>query len=289
MSRVADALRRRGGTAPPDAAGDDSHPWVFPVEGVSRPQPTGQGIVLPRQGGVAGADSRFGLSARTWARETTPERYPHGEAVPADEGDEQMRRRLSALVQQIFLRPDPPACTGFMPIGLCTAAAALTATAARMVAEQGDSTVCAIDLDPTTPRLHQTFDIPSTPGVADRQLTGASLIKSAREVQSQLWVVPAGQAPNGLAGPARVTASDLESLRAAFDILVMTLEPHSGAEAVPLVGAVDAVILVIDADSTRRDTARRVTDMLHRSGTHVVGAVLVNRRYPIPDAVYRRL
>jgi MinD-like ATPase involved in chromosome partitioning or flagellar assembly len=207
--------------------------------------------------------------------------------MPVDGAEEEMRVRLALLVQQVFLGPKPPACTGFLPVGTCSAAA-LTATVGRLIAEQSDRTVCAIDLDPTAPRLHRSFDMPCSPGVLDRHVVGGSLLKAAREVQPQLWVIPGGRVTPGQATVPRVSASELDALRDAFDILVMTLEPHTGATA-PSLGTANAVILVLDADTTRRDTARSVTDMLRRSGTSVLGAVLVNRRYPIPDAVYGRL
>jgi len=52
---------------------------------------------------------------------------------------------------------------------------------------------------------------------------------------------------------------------------------------------VDGVVLVLEANSTRREVALRVTESLKAMNIPVLGAVLNNRTFPIPAAVYKRL
>jgi Mrp family chromosome partitioning ATPase len=51
----------------------------------------------------------------------------------------------------------------------------------------------------------------------------------------------------------------------------------------------DGVVLVLEANATRRDAARRVKEILDAANVSVLGVVLNNRTFPIPDVLYRRL
>jgi polysaccharide biosynthesis transport protein len=72
--------------------------------------------------------------------------------------------------------------------------------------------------------------------------------------------------------------------------VLVNVEPLApGNSAAGLLRLVGGVIVVVAADATRREAARRAIDSLTESGVTVIGAVLTNRRYPIPDALYRLL
>jgi Mrp family chromosome partitioning ATPase len=51
----------------------------------------------------------------------------------------------------------------------------------------------------------------------------------------------------------------------------------------------DAAILVIEANSTRRLTARKAKESLDAAGVRLLGTVLNNRSFPIPEKLYRKL
>jgi len=61
------------------------------------------------------------------------------------------------------------------------------------------------------------------------------------------------------------------------------------AESIRLGQLTDGVVLVVEAHMTRRERARSVKDSLDRARVPLLGIVLNNRRFPIPDALYRRL
>jgi hypothetical protein len=52
---------------------------------------------------------------------------------------------------------------------------------------------------------------------------------------------------------------------------------------------VDGVVMVVSANATRREVARRTVANLQNAGARVLGAVLTGRTYPIPGAIYRNL
>jgi len=42
-------------------------------------------------------------------------------------------------------------------------------------------------------------------------------------------------------------------------------------------------------EATRREAARRAAQIVRDAGASVLGAVLTDRRFPIPERIYRRL
>jgi len=53
--------------------------------------------------------------------------------------------------------------------------------------------------------------------------------------------------------------------------------------------AAEGVILVLKANSSRRDVARKAVQDLKNAGVRILGAVLNQRTFPIPQALYDKL
>jgi hypothetical protein len=51
----------------------------------------------------------------------------------------------------------------------------------------------------------------------------------------------------------------------------------------------DGMILVLTAHGTRRATVQRIQETLKSTQTHLLGTILAERRFPIPQGIYRRL
>jgi Mrp family chromosome partitioning ATPase len=51
----------------------------------------------------------------------------------------------------------------------------------------------------------------------------------------------------------------------------------------------DGVVLVLEANSTRREAAAKVTENLRAAQIKILGAVLNKRTFPIPGFLYHRL
>jgi hypothetical protein len=51
----------------------------------------------------------------------------------------------------------------------------------------------------------------------------------------------------------------------------------------------DGIILVLEAHNTRRATARKIKETLEGAQARILGTVLSERRFPVPDLIYRRL
>jgi Mrp family chromosome partitioning ATPase len=51
----------------------------------------------------------------------------------------------------------------------------------------------------------------------------------------------------------------------------------------------DGMILVLSAQKTRRIAARKIKDVLDAAHVRVLGTVLCDREFPIPERIYRQL
>jgi len=82
----------------------------------------------------------------------------------------------------------------------------------------------------------------------------------------------------------------LNEIRKEFDYVVMNAPPLTAfADGMVLGRLVDGVVLVLEANTTRREAAVRVTESLRTTNIPILGAVLNNRTFHIPAAVYKRL
>jgi Mrp family chromosome partitioning ATPase len=85
-------------------------------------------------------------------------------------------------------------------------------------------------------------------------------------------------------------AARIGELRKEFSYVLMDSPPiNIYSDALALGQSADGVILIVSANSTRREAARKAKECLQNAGAQLLGAVLNNRTYPIPQAVYDRL
>ena len=109
---------------------------------------------------------------------------------------------------------------------------------------------------------------------------------------SNLWVVTYRPAQTDCP---RLTSLDrfqtlIEDLRRDFTYIVIDSPPLGEYPDAALFARMsDGLVMVVEANDTRRDTARKAKEMLEAGGVSVLGAVLNKRTFPIPEAVYRRL
>jgi Mrp family chromosome partitioning ATPase len=82
----------------------------------------------------------------------------------------------------------------------------------------------------------------------------------------------------------------LTDLRREFDYVLIGAPPvNLFAETLVLGQIADGLVLVVQANATRRDAARKAKESLQDANVRVLGAVLDNRTFPIPDAIYTRI
>lgn len=114
----------------------------------------------------------------------------------------------------------------------------------------------------------------------------------AVQVTRNLWHVsetgPCGAAEN--LGIAQYWVSRLAGLRSEFDFVVLE-GPAAGSssEAALLAELADGIVLVLEAGSTRKASARKVKECLQVGSSRILGTVLSERRFPIPERIYQHL
>ena len=82
----------------------------------------------------------------------------------------------------------------------------------------------------------------------------------------------------------------LTELRAEFDFVLIDASAMSVANDVIALGSMsDGVVLVLKANASRRQVARQAIEDLQGGKAKVLGAVLNQRTFPIPDALYNKL
>jgi hypothetical protein len=121
---------------------------------------------------------------------------------------------------------------------------------------------------------------------------GSAAIKSwAAQTAVNLWRVPECRLRDGEeSGTGRYWLSCLADLRNEFEYAVIH-GPAAGisSEAALLGQLADGIILVLGAHRTRRATARKIKEALEEAQSRILGTVLSERRFPVPERIYRRL
>jgi protein-tyrosine kinase len=160
----------------------------------------------------------------------------------------------------------------------------ICAHSAKMLAAKTTALVCVVDADP---RRHSQF------GYFGVQTSAANNGNGAHEQSywyENLCLFATGTRDGASPLHAEEVVTSVAQLRSKFDyILVDAPVANASNDALSLGKIADGVVLVIGANKTRRELALRVKQEFEAAGVQVVGAVLNNRTFPVPDFIYRRL
>jgi receptor protein-tyrosine kinase len=116
-----------------------------------------------------------------------------------------------------------------------------------------------------------------------------SLRQNATRVGENLWLV-ADEQSHGEHRTAVSVHTYLGAVRRQFEYSIVEAPPAGeSSEATALAQFADGMILVLSAERTRRAAARGVCHALEAAHVRLLGAVLGDRDFPIPEGIYRRL
>jgi polysaccharide biosynthesis transport protein len=170
--------------------------------------------------------------------------------------------------------------------------AEVCAAAADALVDHMAGSICLVDANLRSPSLHTAFGVEQGEGFSDLLHEPGDVRACVRQLRSNLWLLSAGSSCAEDAGllageQARICLTDI---RAIFDLVLVDTSPIGTCNtAIPLASAVEAAVLVVEANATRREVANKVVVHLTDEKVHILGAVLTNRTFPIPNAIYRRL
>jgi Mrp family chromosome partitioning ATPase len=84
--------------------------------------------------------------------------------------------------------------------------------------------------------------------------------------------------------------NSVDALRVSFDnILIDCHSVNDSTDAAMLASSVDGVVVVVDAGQSRREEILNAQRTVETAGGNFLGFVLNQRRYPVPDWLYKRL
>ena len=205
------------------------------------------------------------------------------------------REELTKLAQRIFLQPgvDAPRVVVFTASESGNGCSSICACAAELLAAQVTGSVCLVDANLRHPGLHEQFAVENHFGLADALQGTEPLLNYARSMsRTNLWLVSCGSSPEA-ALP--LLSSDrmrqrITELRSGVDyVLIDASAMNVSNDATVLAAAADGVVMVLKANSSRRETVRKAVQDMQAAHVRVLGAVLNQRTFPIPDAIYNRL
>lgn len=210
--------------------------------------------------------------------------------VLLSERGDQYDEEISRFVQTVFMSGSPrtPRRLVFCGVDDAQGSAQVCASAGRLLAARNES-VCMLDAHVRGARLSKLLGVDN-----DELLLRASLPSQDRciRVANHLWMAGPNMVrdESGSLIPVAELKVLLSRLQGLYGAVLIDAPGTSLSRDAALLGQLaDAAVLVVEANSTRRIAARKAKEFLERAGVQLIGTILNNRTFPIPEAVYRIL
>lgn len=199
------------------------------------------------------------------------------------------------IVQQIFQPQtlEPPRVVVFAGVDHGNGCSQICASVAESLAKHDSSRVCLVEANFRSPTLPAMFGTTNHHGLTNSLLEQGPINSFAKPIADHnLWLLSSGSLATD--SPNLLTSEHLRSrmkeLRDAFDFVIVDAPPLAPySDAVVLGHLSDGLVLVIEADSTRREAASEATETLRSAKVPILAAVLNKRTFPIPERIYNRL
>lgn len=204
-----------------------------------------------------------------------------------------VRDEIVKLVRNLFFVPgeNGPRRVVFTGTESGTGCSWICAQAAEILASQVHGSVCVVDCNLRAPSLHLRYQVANDRGLGDALLGPGSLRPYLQPLsRPNLWLLSSGSTQEH-----QFTLLSAESMRARlgelyaqFDYVLLDVASlNTCNDAIALGSSTDGVVLVLRANSSRREIARKTLQELQAAKVHALGVVLNQRRFPIPEAIYK--
>jgi Mrp family chromosome partitioning ATPase len=239
------------------------------------------------------ADKLHEISSLNPSRQSLP--IDAATSAPVLEIGESAREEITKLVRRLYQIPgtEAPRMVVFAGTEKGNGCSWLCARLGEFLATQVSGSVCLLDCNFRSPSLHQEFGLPNHYGLSDALRQNDGIRPYLRSLsRPNFWLFSCGSpVENGQA----ILGSDrmrmlVQELKAEFDYIIVDSAPmDAGTDSIVLGGLSNGVVLVLKANSSRRDTAGKAMQELNTANVPVRGVVLNRRTFPIPEAIYKRL
>jgi len=218
-----------------------------------------------------------------------------GSSTPTVEVAGKVGDEIAMLVHNLFLSRsgDGPRQVIFTGTESGSGCSWTCAHVAEVLASQVHASVCVVDCNLRSPSLHRQFVTKNHYGLSDSLLGFDPISQYASPLsRKNLWLLSCGSAAEN---PQVQLISErmrlrLSELRAQFDYVLIDVAPLNACkDGIVLGRSVDGVVLVLKANSSRREAARKAVQELQSARIEVLGVVLNQRNFPIPAWLYNKL
>lgn len=208
--------------------------------------------------------------------------------------EEGQRDEIFKLVQRVFFTPGSP--TRLVVVSGTESGNGCSWICARMaevLAAQVSASVCVVDANLRSPGLHREFGVENHYGLTNALQTSEPVRGFVSQLsRPNLWLLSCGaetQGAQALLGSDRMRVL-LPELRREFDYVLIDAPPLRGGDDTLVLGRnAEGVVLVLRANSSRRETARKAVQDLEAANVRILGAVLNHRTFPVPESIYKKL
>ena len=161
---------------------------------------------------------------------------------------------------------------------------------AKTLAKGKEAKVLLIDVNFTSGHLHEIFNTPQQPGLADMVLNQASreqtcfatpidnldILANGQQQQSTTWVFDSDN-----------FANSLNALAEHYDYIVADTNSMLGtSEAGLICPFFDAILLVVECEVTKWQVANTAAEKINNAGGNLLGTVMNRRKFYIPRFFY---
>ncbi len=165
---------------------------------------------------------------------------------------------------------------------------------AIMMAQDINKPILLIDGVSRDPQICRHLGLTPKTGLTDFLMDSIpleSVLLSANKINN-LTVLPGGKVvpnPSSLLESSRMNHL-LTEVRSRFEYVIIDTAPVLSATDAGIIGPeTDGVLLVIQADRTKREVIQRAQSVLTEAKAKIIGYVLTDVQHPIPDFIYRHL
>jgi len=151
-----------------------------------------------------------------------------------------------------------------------------------VVLAQAENNTLIVDCDLRGPGIHKAFGLRNMYGIVD-VLRGEVDLQEAYHVPVPgLQVLTAGPIPPNSAEVLSSTrfTSFVDQIRTQFDYVLIDTPPQSVSDSTVIAPHGDGVVLVLDAQNTRKGKVRQTVRGLEAVGTKILGLVMNNAKVP---------
>jgi len=202
------------------------------------------------------------------------------------------RQELTRLTHTLFLGSGGSRVVVFSGVEAGAGCSWTLVRVAELLANADAGTVCVVDANLGAPKLHTYLGASNRFGLSDALASSRPICDYVQQFSGGLHLLGSGSMAARAESMLGSSAFRLrmDELRASFDFVLFDTPPLAASyDALVVASRSDGLAMVVEANTTNRDTAFKAAKDATLANVRMLGVVLNKRTYPIPDTLYRKL